>query len=169
MLTYIGIGSNLGDKRKNIYRAIKDLRSDSRNRLARCSPLYCTEPVGKTDQEWFVNGVVSLETSMGPRELLEFLISIETRMGRVREEKWGPRTIDLDILFWGDQILNDTDLHIPHPRLHERRFVLIPLKDVAPDLVHPLLGKTVSRILAELDTEERVIRLEKGNEKACTV
>ena len=169
MLAYIGIGSNLGDKRENIRRAVEALGADPRNGLVRCSHLYCTEPVGKTDQGWFVNGVVSLETSMGPRELLEFLISIEKRMGRVREEKWGPRTIDLDILFCGDQILNDIDLHIPHPRLHERRFVLIPLKEVAPNLIHPLLGKTVSRILAELGTEERVIPLEEGNEKACTV
>jgi 2-amino-4-hydroxy-6-hydroxymethyldihydropteridine diphosphokinase len=169
MLAYIGIGSNLGDKQGNCRRAIEALGSDPKNRLIRCSPLYCTEPVGKTDQDWFVNGVVSLETSMDPGELLEFLLSIEKRMGRVREEKWGPRTIDLDILFYEDQILNDADLHIPHPRLQERRFVLIPLKDVAPDLVHPVLGKPVSRILAELDAEERVIPLEEGNEKACTV
>jgi len=169
MLAYIGIGSNLGDKPGNFRRAIEALGSDPRNRLVRSSPLYCTEPVGKTDQDWFVNGVVSVETSMRPGELLEFLLSIERKMGRVREEKWGPRTIDLDILFCEDQILNDTDLQVPHPRLHERRFVLIPLKDVAPDLVHPVLGKTVSRILAELDTEERVIPLEEGSEKACTV
>jgi len=169
MLTYIGIGSNLGDKRKNIRRAIEALGSDPRNRLVRCSPLYCTEPVGKTDQDWFVNGVVSLETLMGPGELLGFLLSVEKKMGRRREEKWGPRTIDLDILFYGDQILEDADLSIPHPRLQERRFVLVPLRDVAPDLVHPVLGKPVSRILAELDAEERVILLEDGNEKACTV
>ena len=169
MLAYIGIGSNLGDKPGNCRRAIEALGSNPRNLLVRCSPLYHTEPVGKTDQDWFVNGVVSLETSMDPRELLEFLLSIERKMGRVREEKWGPRRIDLDILFCGDQILNETDLQVPHPRLHERRFVLIPLQDVAPDLVHPVLGKTVSRILAELDTRERVIPLQEGNEKACTV
>lgn len=169
MLTYIGIGSNLGDKQGNCRRAIEALGSDPRNRLVRCSPLYCTEPVGKTDQDWFVNGVVSLETSMGPRELLEFLLSVEKKMGRIREEKWGPRTIDLDILFYQDQILHDNDLHIPHPSLHERRFVLIPLKDVAADLVHPELGKNVSSMLAELDTEERVTPLEEGSEKACTV
>jgi 2-amino-4-hydroxy-6-hydroxymethyldihydropteridine diphosphokinase len=125
--------------------------------------------VGKTDQDWFVNGVVSLETSMDPRELLDFLLSIERKMGRVREAKWGPRTIDLDILFYGNQILKETDLQVPHPRLHERRFVLIPLKDVAPDLVHPVLGKTVSEILAELAAGERVLPLREGNEKACTV
>jgi 2-amino-4-hydroxy-6-hydroxymethyldihydropteridine diphosphokinase len=169
MLAYIGIGSNLGDKQGNCRRAIETLGSDPRNRLVRCSPLYCTEPVGKTDQDWFVNGVVSLETSMGPRELLEFLLSVEKKMGRIREEKWGPRTIDLDILFYQDQTLHDNDLHIPHPSLHERRFVLIPLKDVAADLVHPELGKTVSSMLAELDTEERVTPLEEGSEKACTV
>jgi 2-amino-4-hydroxy-6-hydroxymethyldihydropteridine diphosphokinase len=121
------------------------------------------------DQDWFVNGVISLETSMGPGELLEFLLSIEGKMGRVREAKWGPRMIDLDILFCGDQILNETDLQVPHPRLHERRFVLIPLRDIAPDLIHPVIGKAVSRILAELDTRERVVPLQEGNEKACTV
>jgi 2-amino-4-hydroxy-6-hydroxymethyldihydropteridine diphosphokinase len=125
--------------------------------------------VGIRDQDWFVNGVVSLETSMGPGELLGFLLSVEKMMGRLREEKWGPRTIDLDILFYGDQILEEADLRIPHPRLQERRFVLVPLRDVAPDLVHPVLGKPVSRILAELDAEERVIPLEDGNEKTCTV
>ncbi len=169
MLTYIGIGSNLGNKLENYRRAIESLGSDPRNRLVRCSPLYHTEPVGKTGQDWFVNGVISMETSMDPGELLEFLLSIERKMGRVREEKWGPRTIDLDILFCGDQILNEADLQIPHPRLHERRFVLIPLQDVAPDLVHPVLGKAVSRILAELDTRERVVPLQEGNGKACTV
>lgn len=168
MIAYIGIGSNVGDKQGNCRRAIEALGSDPRNRLVRCSPLYNTEPVGKTDQDWFVNGVVSLKTSMEPRELLEFLVSIERKMGRVREEKWGPRTIDLDILFYGDEILNETDLRVPHPRLHERRFVLVPLKDVAPDLVHPVLGKAVSRVLAELESRERVIPLQEGTEKACT-
>ncbi len=169
MLAYIGIGSNLGDKRGNIRRAVEALGADPGNRRVRCSPLYSTEPVGKKDQDWFVNGVVSLETSLGPRELLELLISIEKKMGRVRREKWGPRTIDLDILFYEDQILKEPNLQVPHPRLHERKFVLLPLRDLAPDWIHPELGKTVSRLLSELDTQERVIRLDEGNEKACTV
>ncbi|NWF53516.1 MAG: 2-amino-4-hydroxy-6-hydroxymethyldihydropteridine diphosphokinase [Syntrophaceae bacterium] len=169
MLAYIGIGSNLGNKRGNIHRAVKALGADPGNRRVRCSPLYATEPVGKKDQDWFVNGVISLETSLSPRELLELLLGIEKKMGRVRGEKWGPRTIDLDILFYEDQILKEPDLQVPHPRLQERKFVLLPLRDLAPDWVHPALGKTVSRLLAELDTQEWVIPLDEGNEKPCTV
>jgi 2-amino-4-hydroxy-6-hydroxymethyldihydropteridine diphosphokinase len=165
MLVYIGIGSNLGDKVANCLRAITAIVADRRNRIVRCSPLYQTEPVGKKEQDWFVNGAFAVETSMEPRELLDFLLAIEKMMGRVRGERWGPRVIDLDILIFGNEVINQGDLQIPHPRLHERRFVLVPLWDIAPHLVHPLLGKTISQILSALPGEEKVLPLEEGGHR----
>jgi len=156
LLAYIGIGSNLGEKMENCRRAVEAIGSDAGNRLVRCSRFYRTEPVGKKDQEWFINGVAAVETTMGPRELLEFLLSVEKEMGRTRKERWGPRIIDLDILFYGDRVRNEEGLQIPHPRLHERRFVLVPLKDIAPDLVHPVFHRTVSQLLGELTAAEEV-------------
>jgi 2-amino-4-hydroxy-6-hydroxymethyldihydropteridine diphosphokinase len=157
MLAYIGLGSNLGDGIQNCRRALEAIGSDPRNRLVQCSPPYRTEPVGKRDQDWFINGVAAVETSMTPGDLLEFLLSVEDRMGRVRKEKWGPRIIDLDILFYGDRVLDGNNLRIPHPRLQERRFVLVPLSDIAPDLVHPVFRRTISRLLTELKSEEMIL------------
>jgi len=167
MLVYIGVGSNLGDKVGNCRRAIEAIVSDGRNRIVECSPLYRTEPVGIKDQDWFVNGVLAMETSMEPGELLDFLLAAEKTMGRVRRERWGPRVIDLDILIWGHEVIKGEGLQIPHPRLHERRFVLAPLRDIAPDLVHPLLGKTISQILAELPAEEKVLPLPGKSRRLC--
>jgi 2-amino-4-hydroxy-6-hydroxymethyldihydropteridine diphosphokinase len=156
MLVYIGLGSNMGDGVKNCRRAMEAIGADARNRLVGRSRFYRTEPVGKKDQQWFINGVVAVETTMSPGELMEFLLSVEKGMGRIRQERWGPRVIDLDILFYGDRVLDEEGLQIPHPRLHERRFVLAPLKDMAPGLLHPVFHRTVSQILAGLDTKEIV-------------
>ena len=169
MLVFIGIGSNLGDKAGNCRRAVEVILADGRNRIGKCSPLYQTEPVGKKEQDWFINGVCAMETSMEPAEVLEFLLNVEKMMGRVRRERWGPRVIDLDILFFGQEVINQEALQIPHPRLHERRFVLAPLNDIAPDLRHPLLGKTISQILSELPGEERVFLLPQESQKRCPV
>ena len=169
MFVYIGIGSNQGDSLENCRLAIEGIVADGRNRLIQCSSFYRTEPVGKKDQDWFVNGVVFVETSLGPEDLLEFLLSLEKKMGRIRGEQWGPRVIDLDILFYGEEVIEEEGLQIPHPRLHERRFVLIPLTEISPDLKHPRLGKTVSQILSELEGEEKVLPLQEGNTKICTV
>jgi 2-amino-4-hydroxy-6-hydroxymethyldihydropteridine diphosphokinase len=168
VLAYIAIGSNQGNALENCRRAMEEIASDARNRLVRCSSFYRTEPVGKKDQEWFVNAVVELETSLSPRPLLAFLLSIEEKMGRIRRERWGPRIIDLDILFYDAQELQEKDLEVPHPRLHERKFVLVPLNEIAPDLKHPVLKRTISEILAELKEGERVILLEEGSAKTCT-
>jgi len=164
MLAYIGFGSNVGDGIKNCRRALEAIGADPRNRLGPCSPFYRTEPVGKRDQDWFINGVAAVETSMTPQEMLEFLLSVEDRMGRVRQEKWGPRIIDLDILFYGDMVLDENSLQIPHPRLRERRFVLIPLKDIAPDLIHPVFRRTISQLLSELKSEEMVLPVSEDKE-----
>jgi 2-amino-4-hydroxy-6-hydroxymethyldihydropteridine diphosphokinase len=168
MLAYIGIGSNLGDKLGNCRRAIEAIQSDERNQIVKCSPFYHTEPVGEKEQDWFFNGVVAVETSLGPRELLDFLLAVEGRMGRMRGERWGPRVIDLDILFFGPEVIRERGLEIPHPRLHARRFVLVPLQDIAPHFAHPLLGKTISQILAELKEEGKVLPLPEAGERLCS-
>lgn len=106
--------------------------------------------MGPVEQPPFVNAVFSIEPEIGPRELLSLLLDIEQKMGRVRKERWGPRLIDLDLLFYGDAVIGGEGLEVPHPRLHERRFVLAPLAEIAPGFVHPVLKKTVSELLAEL-------------------
>ncbi len=169
MLTYIGIGSNQGDALGNCHQAVQAISFEERNRVLRCSPFYLTEPVGKKDQAWFVNGVAAVETSSPPQALLDFLLGIEKKMGRERRERWGPRIIDLDILFYGGQVIQERNLQIPHPRLQERRFVLIPLQKIAPDLEHPLLGKTISQILFELKKDEKIIPLSEEGEWSCPV
>jgi len=168
MLTYIGIGSNQGDALSNCRKAIQAIAADPRNRLVQCAPFYRTEPVGEKDQDWFINGVIALETSMPPRDLLHFLLTVEKSLGRFRRERWGPRIIDLDLLFYGNVISEDEELRIPHPRLHERRFVLVPLKDIAPDWEHPLLHQTIAEILGSLKKEEIVLPLP-GADHLCSV
>jgi 2-amino-4-hydroxy-6-hydroxymethyldihydropteridine diphosphokinase len=164
---YIGIGSNLGDPVHNCDLAVRAMTADPHSRVTALSPFYRTEPVGKKDQDWFVNAVAALETSRSPRELLSFLQAIEREMGRERKEKWGPRVIDLDILFYEDQVLQEGDLVVPHPRVRERRFVLKPLNDIAPTLRHPLLFKSISEILSELPEGEKVILLSEAGHKKC--
>jgi 2-amino-4-hydroxy-6-hydroxymethyldihydropteridine diphosphokinase len=142
---YIGLGANLGDREETIRAAVAELPG-----VVAVSPLRETDPVGVTDQPRFLNGVAALETELAPRELLDVLLAVERRLGRERRERWGPRTIDLDLLLYGDAVIDEDGLKIPHPRLHERRFVLEPLADLAPQLVVPGLGG-VEDLLAELD------------------
>jgi 2-amino-4-hydroxy-6-hydroxymethyldihydropteridine diphosphokinase len=123
------------------------------------SKLYRAEPVGVEFQGWFINGVVSLSTSLSSRDLLERLLAIETDMGRLRKgERWGPRVIDLDILLFGRDIINEDGLFIPHPFMHERRFVLIPMLDLAPGLEHPLLGKSMTELLRAVPEDGQVVK-----------
>ncbi len=159
MLSYIAIGSNLGNTFENCRRAIAAITAEEKNRLVRCSSFYKTEPVGKKDQDWFLNGVLAVETALLPRELLDFLLAIEGALGRERRERWGPRVIDLDILFYGKQVISEPGLEIPHPRVQERRFVLVPLHEIAPGLIHPRLRKTVADILANLKEGGQVLPL----------
>jgi len=156
---FIGIGSNLGDRQKNCVEAVEKLKQLRGCELIRCSRWYLTSPVGVEDQNWFVNGVACLGAEISARELLKGLLSIEAGMGRVRTEKWGPRVIDLDLLFYGTDIINEADLKVPHPLMHLRRFVLAPLAEVGAEVIHPVLGKTVSQMLQELGEEDRQVNL----------
>ena len=146
----MGLGSNLGDKIGQLEKALAALAEIKRTRVTAVSRFYRTAPVGKTDQDWFVNAAALLETGMKPRELLGELLDIERRLGRVRNEKWGPRLIDLDLLFYGDRVIEEEGLTAPHPLLDQRRFVLVPLAEIAPDWVHPVLGLTPGEMDARL-------------------
>lgn len=157
---YIGIGSNIGDPLKNCYEATKKIGQIQHSRLISCSPLYKTEPVGVKGQDWYINGAVSMATGLLARELINKLLAIEADMGRVRNERWEPRIIDLDILLFGGDIINEKDLVIPHPLMHERRFVISPMVDLAPDLIHPVLGKTMTELLLAISDDNQVLRVQ---------
>ena len=132
-----GVGSNLGDREFLIRKAVEAMRDLPRTLVVRVSSLYDTEPVGEVDQPAFLNAVVWLETTLEPRELLWQLLLIEKRMGRVRSQRWGPRPIDLDLLFYDDETITEPDLTVPHPEAHRRAFVLLPLQELDPEFVHP--------------------------------
>jgi len=143
---FIGLGSNLGDTRKQLAGARRRL-TRAGVVIVRTSSLYRTEPVDELDQPWFRNQVLKVRTVLGPQELLDLALSIEREMKRVPTVSKGPRTIDIDILLAGETIIDTPGLTIPHPRLHLRRFVLVPLEELEPRLVHPVLGKTIRELL----------------------
>lgn len=156
---FIGIGSNVGDRLENLSWAAKRLLASPKVELIKGSSVYETEPVGMEEQPWFLNSVLWIKTEMAPMELLMRLLEIEREMGRVREVRFGPRPIDLDILVFGRLIVRDEALEIPHPRMHQRRFVLEPLAEIAPQLVHPAIGVTVVDLLARLDDSKKVFKV----------
>jgi len=154
---YIGFGSNLGNRLNNCRNAIQALAALPTCSLIKTSSFYETSPVGLVEQPAFINGVVLLETAEDAHWLLRQMLEIEDTFGRIRTLKWGPRSIDLDLLFFDDQIINTPELSVPHPLLHERRFVLEPLNEVAPNFRHPSLGKSVADLRRELkDGDQRV-------------
>jgi len=149
---YVGLGANLGDRARTLRLAVERIEAVDGVDVVAVSSVRETEPVGVVDQPRFLNGAVALDTTLPPRELLDALLEVERGLGRVRSERerWGPRTLDLDLLVYDDIVVAEPDLAVPHPRLHERRFALEPLAELDPDLEIPGRGR-VSRLLAELD------------------
>ena len=156
--TYLLLGSNLGDSRKYLADAILEIE-DRLGKLQKKSSLYQTASWGRNDQPAFINQVIELKTDLNPAMLLTGILKIEQDLGRQRSQKWGSRTIDIDILLYEDQVINEADLVIPHPYLPVRRFSLIPLSEIAPDLIHPLSGKTIRELLNELSDDLYVKKL----------
>ena len=154
---WIGLGTNLGDRAGTMRAALTAITEFAE--VVAVSSFYETEPVGYADQPVFLNAAAHLRTTLSPRDQLSGLLHIERRFGRERTIRNGPRIIDLDILFYGAESVHEPGLEIPHPRLHERRFVLAPLAELAPDLVHPTLGHTMSELLAALPPGEWVRRI----------
>ena len=147
---YVGLGANVGPREFTLLRAV-DLHAEAEGvRMVGVSQLRETEPVGVVDQPPFLNGVVAVDTSLSPHDLLALLLAVERELGRVRGERWGPRTIDLDLLVYGDEVVDEPGLRVPHPRLSERRFALEPLAELAPGLEVPGLGR-VEDALAAVD------------------
>jgi len=156
---YIALGSNVGDRESNIKRAMDLLKE--KTKLISCSSLYETRPMYMEEQGWFLNAAAEIETDFTARQLLDFLKRIEKTLGRKPVERNGPRIIDLDILFYGDQILKQNGLQVPHPKMAERAFVLVPLVEIAPTHIHPVQHKTISRLLSELNYSKAEIKIKK--------
>ena len=148
---FFGLGANVGDKEANIRRAAESLRKAINE--VRVAPLYESRAAGYTKQDNFFNTAVEGYTRLGPKQLLGFVKEIETRLGRIERFRWGPREIDIDILFYNKMIYKDEELEIPHPRLHERDFVLRPLADLVSEFIHPVFKKTIKELLEALPPE----------------
>ncbi len=151
---YLGIGSNLGDKRAYIEAAVEKIKQNTRIDRVRISDLIVTQPYGGVEQDMFLNGVIELETLYTPYELLGFLQELEKEAKRERKVHWGPRTLDLDILFYEDFVSDNKELTLPHPDMQNREFVLVPLYQLCPYRMHPILQKSVAQMLAELKEKE---------------
>lgn len=156
---FLGLGSNVGNRLENL-KAAQALIHKNVGKIAKKSHVYETQPWGKTDQEAFLNMVIMINTSLDPRDMLDALSKLERELGRERHEKWGPRIIDIDILFYGKRIIRDKGLEIPHPELHKRAFVLIPMLEIAPDYEHPLLKKQIDELYMHCGDLSEVVMLD---------
>ena len=154
---YLGLGSNLGDRENNLRMAVSLLRQQVS--LLALSSVYETEPWGYISQPTFLNLVCAVEASLSPQELLALAQGVERELGRVPTFRYGPRTMDVDILLYGDEVIETDDIQIPHPLFSERAFVLVPLAEIAPGLVHPALGKSMAELFKEVSGKEKVVML----------
>ncbi len=149
---FVGLGANIGDRERTIRRALAQLDKLPETELLRVSSLYDTDPIGVLEQPPFLNAVAELESGLAARELLWHLLLVERRLGRDgTRQRWGPRTIDLDLLLYGNDEIDEPDLIVPHPELHRRAFVLVPMAELAPDLLHPVIDRSVRELLHEND------------------
>lgn len=155
--TYLLLGSNLGDREKRIADAL-DLLNERVGKVVQVSSIYETAAWGKTDQPGFLNLAVEVDTALYPTQLLETVLKIETDLGRVRHEKWGSRLIDIDIILYGEEVVDQDYLQIPHPEMQNRKFVLLPLSEIAPKAVHPVLGRTIAELLVSLEDNLSVLK-----------
>ena len=156
-LAYIGLGSNLGDREAMLDKAVRCLREEESLQVRKVSSWYFTEPVGgPRGQEEYLNGVIEVVTNLGAQELLDRLLAIENRLGRKRGPRWGPRCIDLDLLLYGEEVIRTEGLQVPHKLMHEREFVLRGLAEIAPEIRHPVLGKTARQM------RQKVLKKDKG-------
>ncbi len=151
-IAFIGLGSNLGDRRETIETAVKTLKQTDGVEVVVVSRLIETKPVGPITQDTYLNGAMKIRTTVSPRDLLEICLCIEQTAGRdrVNEQRWGPRRLDLDLLLYGEQVIDEPGLHVPHPRMHEREFVLAPLSEIAPSWRHPGLDMTIQDLKSRL-------------------
>lgn len=147
---FLGLGSNVGDRKAHVCAAVKALRAHDQINVVHESTVIETEPLGEIEQSAFLNQVLQIETELEPAQLLQYCLAIEEAQGRVREEKWGPRTLDIDILFYGSSVVEGNALRVPHPELHLREFVVGPLAEIAPDFVHPINMKNMQELLKTL-------------------
>jgi len=155
---FLGLGSNISDRLGYIRRALAMLEELPETKLVRVSSIYDTAPVGKTDQSRFLNAAAEIETDLGLEDLVESLLGVEDRCGRMRREKWGPRTLDLDVLMYGDLVVGSGHVTVPHPRMLERAFVLVPLAEIAAEIEVPGTGATVGEHLATVARDD-VVRI----------
>ncbi len=157
-IAYISVGSNIGDKLANCQRGIQALTGTGHSKILAQSPFYATEPVEYEDQEWFINAMVQLETSHDPFQLLDQIELIQRAVGRKTDlVRFGPRILDLDIILYGERIINSARLVVPHPRMHKRRFVLKPICDINPAIIHPVLKKEMRFLLACLGNDNQKV------------
>ena len=157
-IVYLSLGSNIEDRVGYIQQAVKLLQNNNSFKVIRFSTLYETEPWGNKNQDWFLNAIIEAKTELSPQELLQHCQQVEKNLGRIREgiPRWGARTIDIDILLYGNHLISTDDLTIPHPRMHERAFVLVPMLELVPSLKHPILNKTMLELHEDLPQVEDV-------------